>query len=108
MLLSIMLVRADILSTQRSLAEITELIYTAELIHQSVMDISTHPPHTSTPAANGNAANSSSSALTSKQLDDLKFGNKLAILIGDFLLSNASAGLGKLNCTEVSGKAAQV
>ena len=94
-----------ILPSQRSIAEITELIYTAELIHQSVVDIpSTQPAVSSggyTDSHHEMAGDQAEYMMSSKMVDNLKFGNKLAILIGDFLLANASVGLGKLNCTEV-------
>ena len=66
----------DILPGQRSLAEITELIHTAHLIHTGVINIDT-------PNAN------------------LETGNKMAILCGDFLLAHACVTLAALQNVEV-------
>ena len=76
--------------SQRSLAEIVEMIHTAGLIHKGIVNISS-------------IVDDSSSAITHSQTDDFKFGNKMAVLSGDFLLANASTGLAALNNTEVSG-----
>lgn len=72
---------SDILPSQRRLAEITELIHTASLLHDDVIDNST--TRRSSPSAN------------------LAFGNKMAILAGDFLLSRASVALARLHNAEV-------
>ena len=66
----------DILPSQRSLAEITELIHTAHLIHTGVINIDT-------PNAN------------------LETGNKMAILCGDFLLAHACVALAALQNVKV-------
>ncbi|KOS17772.1 putative hexaprenyl pyrophosphate synthase [Escovopsis weberi] len=71
----------DILPTQRRLAEITELIHTASLLHDDVIDHST--ARRGAPSAN------------------LEFGNKMAILAGDFLLGRASVALARLRNVEV-------
>ena len=68
--------------SQRSLAEITEMIYTANLIHKGVVNLD------SVEASDGN-------------IQDLEFGNKMAVLSGDFLLANASTGLADLHNTYV-------
>jgi hexaprenyl-diphosphate synthase len=72
---------SDILPTQRRLAEITELIHTASLLHDDVIDHSTS--RRGAPSAN------------------LEFGNKMAVLAGDFLLSRASVALARLRDPEV-------
>lgn len=66
----------DILPSQRSLAEITELIHTAHLIHTGVININ-----------NPNA--------------NLEMGNKMAILCGDFLLAHACVALAALKNVKV-------
>ncbi|KAE8395347.1 terpenoid synthase [Aspergillus alliaceus] len=71
----------NILPTQRRLAEITELIHTASLLHDDVID-------------NAITRRSSSSA-------NLQFGNKMAVLAGDFLLGRASVALARLRDPEV-------
>lgn len=70
-----------ILPTQRRLAEITEMIHTASLLHDDVIDES--PTRRSQPSANA------------------AFGNKMAILAGDFLLARASVALARLRDVEV-------
>ncbi|KAI4205245.1 MAG: hypothetical protein LQ350_000567 [Teloschistes chrysophthalmus] len=72
---------SDILPSQRRLAEITELIHTASLLHDDVLDNST-------------SRRSSSSA-------NISFGNKMAVLAGDFLLGRASVALARLRDAEV-------
>ncbi|KAF2445599.1 decaprenyl-diphosphate synthase subunit 1 [Karstenula rhodostoma CBS 690.94] len=73
---------SDILPSQRRLAEITELIHTASLLHDDVIDHSTS--RRSAPSAN------------------IEFGNKMAVLAGDFLLGRASVGLARLRDPEVT------
>jgi hexaprenyl-diphosphate synthase len=72
---------ADILPSQRRLAEITELIHTASLLHDDVIDHSVS--RRGAPSAN------------------LEFGNKMAVLAGDFLLGRASVALARLRNAEV-------
>lgn len=62
--------------SQRRLAEITELIHTASLLHDDVIDHSL--ARRSGPSAN------------------IAFGNKMAVLAGDFLLGRASVALARL------------
>ncbi len=70
-----------ILPSQRRLAEITELIHTASLLHDDVIDHSVS--RRSSPSAN------------------ISFGNKMAVLAGDFLLGRASVALARLRDAEV-------
>ncbi|KAL4922167.1 hypothetical protein BDW62DRAFT_207919 [Aspergillus aurantiobrunneus] len=72
----------NILPSQRRLAEITELIHTASLLHDDVID-------------NAVTRRSSSSA-------NIQFGNKMAVLAGDFLLGRASVALARLRDPEVT------
>ena len=72
----------SILSSQRRLAEITELIHTASLLHDDVIDHSVS--RRSQPSAN------------------IAFGNKMAVLAGDFLLGRASVALARLRSPEVT------
>lgn len=72
---------SDILPSQRRLAEITELIHTASLLHDDVIDHSVS--RRGSPSAN------------------LEFGNKMAVLAGDFLLGRASVALARLRNPEV-------
>ena len=71
----------DILPNQRRLAEITELIHTASLLHDDVIDNA----QTRRGQPSGND----------------KYGNKMAILAGDFLLARACVGLARLRNVEV-------
>ncbi|KAL4940103.1 hypothetical protein BDV06DRAFT_213749 [Aspergillus oleicola] len=72
----------NILPSQRRLAEITELIHTASLLHDDVID-------------NAVTRRSSHSA-------NIQFGNKMAVLAGDFLLGRASVALARLRDPEVT------
>lgn len=67
-----------ILPSQRRLAEISEMIYTATLIHHDIID---------TEQQQALAKNTG-------------FGNKLAVLAGDFLLARASLALAQLRTAE--------
>ncbi|XP_064614725.1 all trans-polyprenyl-diphosphate synthase PDSS2-like [Liolophura sinensis] len=71
-----------ILPSQRSLAEITEMIHTANLIHKGVVNLSDLLPQDG-------------------PLKDMEFGNKMAVLSGDFLLASACTGLAELRNTQV-------
>ena len=71
----------SILPSQRRLAEITELIHTASLLHDDVIDTSIS--RRGNPSAN------------------IAFGNKMAVLAGDFLLGRASVALARLRDPEV-------
>lgn len=74
-------VELGILPSQRRLAEITELIHTASLLHDDVIDHSIS--RRGAPSAN------------------MEFGNKMAVLAGDFLLGRASVALARLRHVEV-------
>ncbi|XP_043213967.1 all trans-polyprenyl-diphosphate synthase PDSS2-like [Amphibalanus amphitrite] len=74
---------AGVSHSQRSLAEITEMIHTAHLIHKGVVNL------TPSDFPDGNT------------LQDMTFGNKIAILSGDYLLSNACTGLAALKNSKV-------
>ncbi|KAJ3612727.1 hypothetical protein NHX12_018985 [Muraenolepis orangiensis] len=73
---------SGIYPSQRNLAEIAELIHTAFLVHRGVVNLKDWT------TARG-------------QLKDMQFGNKMAVLSGDFLLANACTGLAQLNNTKV-------
>lgn len=73
--------QSNVLPSQRRLAEITEMIHVASLLHDDVIDASdVRRSSPSAPAA---------------------FGNKLSILGGDFLLARASLYLSRLGSNEV-------
>ncbi|KAK9313759.1 isoprenoid synthase domain-containing protein [Lipomyces starkeyi] len=71
-----------ILPSQRRLAEITEMIHAASLLHDDVID----DAELRRGSLSGNSA----------------FGNKMAILAGDFLLGRASVALARLRNAEVT------
>ncbi|KAK9369620.1 isoprenoid synthase domain-containing protein [Lipomyces kononenkoae] len=71
-----------ILPSQRRLAEITEMIHAASLLHDDVID--------EAELRRGNLSGNSA------------FGNKMAILAGDFLLARASVALARLRNAEVT------
>ncbi|KXJ27494.1 decaprenyl-diphosphate synthase subunit 2 [Exaiptasia diaphana] len=65
---------------QRQLAEITEMINTAYLIHCGVVNLD---------------------SFSQERFKDMEFGNKMSVLTGDFLLANACTGLAQLNNTVI-------
>lgn len=71
---------AGVLISQRTHAEVVEMVRTADLIHQGVFNL--QHLHDS-----GNNLSSDS---------DLFFGNKIALLGGDYLLGSACAQTGRL------------
>merc|ERR1712070_859291 len=71
----------EVLDSQRRLAEITEMIHTASLLHDDVLDLA--ETRRGIPTAHVN------------------FGNKVAVLAGDFLLARSSLALAKLRDVEV-------
>ena len=73
---------SSILPSQRRLAEIVELIHTASLLHDDVIDGS--KSRRGNPSAN------------------MAFGNKMAVLGGDFMLARASIALARLRDPEVT------
>lgn len=70
-----------LLPSQRRLAEITEMIHVASLLHDDVIDL----------------AETRRGAPSAPSL----FGNKLSVLAGDFLLARASLALSRLGSNEV-------
>ena len=66
---------------QRRLAEITEMIHTASLLHDDVLDLA--DTRRGRPTAH------------------INFGNKVAVLAGDFLLARSSVALARLRNVEV-------
>ncbi|XP_034531104.1 decaprenyl-diphosphate synthase subunit 2 isoform X1 [Notolabrus celidotus] len=73
---------SGIYPSQRNLAEITELIHTAFLVHRGIVNLKEW-------------------TVSDGPLKDMQFGNKMAVLSGDFLLANACTGLAELNNTKV-------
>jgi Geranylgeranyl pyrophosphate synthase len=69
---------AGVLHSQRALAEVTEMIRTSHLVHKGIVNIT--PGLYSEPVV----------------LNDMTFGNKIALLSGDYLLSNSCSELAAL------------
>lgn len=81
---SVDVMTSGIYQSQRTLAEITEMIHTASLIHKGLVNIDPE-------------------SMKGDAIKEMEFGNKMAVLSGDFLLANASTGLADLNNTKVAG-----
>lgn len=75
---------SGVLHSQRALAEIAEMIRMSHVLHNSVMNI--HPELISERVVHG----------------DMCFGNKIAILGGDYLLANSYNKLSELKNRHVS------
>ncbi|XP_068195085.1 all trans-polyprenyl-diphosphate synthase PDSS2 [Antennarius striatus] len=73
---------SGIYPSQRNLAEITELIHTAFLVHRGIVNLKEW-------------------TVSDGPLKDMQFGNKMAVLSGDFLLASACTGLAQLDNTKV-------
>lgn len=69
---------AGVLHSQRALAEVTEMIRTSHLVHKGLVNIQ--------PGVYPEAA----------EMNDMTFGNKIALLSGDYLLGNSCAELAAL------------
>lgn len=74
---------AGVLYSQRALAEVTEMIRTSHLVHKGLVNI--YPGHFQEPG----------------ELNDMTFGNKIALLSGDYLLSTSCAELAALRNQDV-------
>lgn len=81
--LNIFEISFPLIFSQRSLAEVTEMIHMANLIHKGVVNLSDYLES------------------DQREKNDMEFGNKMAVLSGDFLLANACTELATLNNTHV-------
>lgn len=77
-----------VLEKQRKLAEIVEMIHTAQEIHKSVVNVPTNISEEEDPDLRA-------------VLSQLEYGNKISILGGDYLLANACTGLASLRVTKL-------
>lgn len=73
---------AGVLHSQRALAEVTEMIRTSHLVHKGLVNMNARKPVTGDP-------------------DDMMFGNKIALLSGDYLLANSCSELANLRNQEL-------
>ena len=80
-----------VLGRQRRLAEILEMIVAAQAIHKSVLNL---PMTLSEEEASENE-------YLKEDIAQLEYGNKLAILGGDYLLASACTGLADLRNTHI-------
>lgn len=76
--------RKNLIHHQISLAEMTEMTYSAYMIHRGVMDLKLH------------GLEQVDSIYHAKQEQGIHYGNKVSVLCGDFLLAYVMRGLGDL------------
>ncbi|KAK9305428.1 hypothetical protein QLX08_003554 [Tetragonisca angustula] len=74
---------AGVLHSQRALAEVTEMIRTSHLVHKGLVNIEPDV------------------YLETSELNDMNFGNKIALLSGDYLLANSCAELANLRNQDI-------
>lgn len=91
-----------VIKNQISLAEMTEMTYSAYMIHRGVMDLKMHGleavgDSNSIDLANGDNGD----RLDPRQAKALHYGNKVSVLCGDFLLAYVMRGLGDLFSSKV-------
>jgi len=77
-----------VLPGQRKLAEIVEMIHSAQSIHQSVVNIPVN-------------VGAEPDEQVRSVLGQLEYGNKISILSGDYLLANACTALASLRITKI-------
>ncbi|XP_073951749.1 decaprenyl diphosphate synthase subunit 2 [Choristoneura fumiferana] len=73
---------AGVLHSQRALAEVTEMIRTSHLVHKGLVNMNNRQ-------------------LSVAEPDDMTFGNKIALLSGDYLLANSCSELANLRNQEL-------
>jgi len=72
--------------SQRGLAEVTEMIRTSNLVHKGLVNIYPNDPNMEQ---------------DNRMMQDMIFGNKIALLGGDYLLGHCCAELAQLRNSEV-------
>lgn len=83
----------ELVRNQVSLAEMTEMTYSAYMIHRGVMDLKMHGLEEVNFASDGD--------FKEKQAKGIHYGNKVSVLCGDFLLAYVMRGLGELFSSKV-------
>ncbi|CAH0729003.1 unnamed protein product, partial [Brenthis ino] len=73
---------AGVLHSQRALAEVTEMIRTSHLVHKGLVNMNARQ-------------------VVAGEPDDMMFGNKIALLSGDYLLANSCSELANLRNQEL-------
>ncbi|CAA3018596.1 decaprenyl-diphosphate synthase subunit 2 [Olea europaea subsp. europaea] len=94
----------EVLKNQMSLAEMTEMTYSAYMIHRGVMDLKMHgleSTTTTTTTTTGGLTEQRADLEVSRQARALHYGNKVSVLCGDFLLAYVMRGLGDLFSSKV-------
>ncbi|XP_013177674.1 PREDICTED: decaprenyl-diphosphate synthase subunit 2 [Papilio xuthus] len=79
---------AGVLHSQRALAEVTEMIRTSHLVHKGLVNMNAPQVGPGGPGGPGDP-------------DDMMFGNKIALLGGDYLLANSCSELANLRNQEL-------
>lgn len=79
----------DLIKNQISLAEMTEMTYSAYMIHRGVMDLKMH-------GLEEVDFQQTESQEEARQAKGIHYGNKVSVLCGDFLLAYVMRGLGDL------------
>ena len=82
--------KTGVLGSQRRLAEIVEMINAAQAIHKSVLNLPLSLSEEDEQKEN-----------LKDDLSQLEYGNKLAILGGDYLLASACTGIAELRNTHI-------
>lgn len=86
--------KEKLIKDQTSLAEMTEITYSAYMIHRGVMDLKLSGLEAVD--YDGKNANLSGQTMDPIQAKGLHYGNKVSVLCGDFLLAYVMRGLGDL------------
>lgn len=82
----------ELIKNQTSMAEMTEMTYSAYMIHRGVMDLKMHGLE----QVDFGLGDSVQTDIVARQAKNLHYGNKVSVLCGDFLLAYVMRGLGDL------------
>lgn len=88
--------KSDLIKNQISLAEMTEMTYSAYMIHRGVIDLKMHGLEEVQGEQLDQNEKERINLLHLKQEKGLHYGNKVSVLCGDFLLAYVMRGLGDL------------
>lgn len=100
--------RDELIKSQISLAEMTEMTYSAYMIHRGVMDLRMHgleavdyKGQPGTPKDDHHHHHGQQLFMNAEQAKGIHYGNKVSVLCGDFLLAYVMRGLGDLFSSKV-------
>lgn len=93
--------RKELIRNQISLAEMTEMTYSAYMIHRGVMDLKMHRLEATNLQQSTKTTDQVEPQLNADQAKGLHYGNKVSVLCGDFLLAYVMRGLGDLFSSKV-------